>query len=1829
VTPSETGHLGATAFLSGGGEMGGRIRAFDWSSHSLGEPIHWPGSLKTAVSIILNSRHPMWIGWGPEISFLYNDAYLHVLGLDKHPWALGRPASEVWAEIWDVCGPLARQVFENGQPTFLDDVQLFMRRGGFLEETWYSFSYSPIRDESGLVAGLFCPSNDVSARVIGARRLHTLSALAANALVERTVEAACSAATETIGRNTADIPFALLYLCEPGCSRAFLQQTPALGHPGEAIAPFEIDLGPGAEPGIWFVPEVLAGGKPRGVDVRQFESLPRGLGGQPIAEALVLPLIARNTESPLGAFIAGVNPTRTLDADYRAFLALVAGNIATAVQNSRAAEEEKRRADALAEIDRAKTLFFSNVSHEFRTPLTLMLGPLEEMLSDAAALAPAHRERAELAHRNSLRLLRLVNSLLDFSRIEAGRVHASYAPTDLCAVTSDLASSFRSAMDAAGLKLNVDCEALPQPVCIDLEMWEKIVLNLLSNAFKFTFEGSVTVRLRSTPECAVLTVADTGTGIAEDELPRIFARFHRVEGARGRTYEGTGIGLALIQELVKLHGGAVEVTSRLGEGTQFTVRIPFGRSHLPESQIALARAPSPISTRARDWSSEAVSWLSIENQTSPTRVDVTAAPEARILLADDNVDMREYVSRILRPHYEVIAAADGKAALEQARRSRPDLILTDVMMPQLDGFGLLSALRADPSTLNVPVILLSARAGEEARNEGMQAGADDYLVKPFSARELLSRVRAHLRLARARQEANEQSARLLESITDGFFALDREWRFTWTNTEGERLMQFRKDEILGHRFQELFPDAGGTVADREFNRVMGDRVVVEFEDYYGRWDRWFHVKAYPAADGGISVFFEDITVRRQAEAARDALAQRERIAHAEAQALNDVARALTAELDLQKLVQTVTDIATRLTHAQFGAFMYNVLDDKGESYMLYTLSGASRADFEKFGMMPRNTRVFGPTFMGTGPRRSDDIRKDPDYGKMAPHYGMPKGHLPVCSYLAAPVKSRSGEVLGGLFFGHSEPGIFTEADERLAMGIAAHAAVAIDNARLFQKAEQEIARRRTAEEILRTSEERLTLAIEGAGLGTWDIDLDTGQATWSRRHFDLLGYSPDSGTQVTMEMWRDRVYPEDLARVEAETERARAAGDRYTSEHRIVRADTGEVRLLSEFGVFVRTPGGRPYRFVGISLDITERMRQATASLLLASIVDTSDDAIVSKDLGGVVTSWNKGAERLFGYTAEEAVGQRIVDLVIPEDRQDEETNILHRLAKGEKVDHFETLRRCKDGRLIDVSLTISPIRDASDRITGASKIARDIGERKRTERLEHEQTHILEMIASGKPMADCLVALTDATDRLRPGARAVVLTVSSGGAIDGAFGAHVAQPFGNALRGTSVGDLALGGGRTVYCEDTESAPEWPDTFRAACREHNIRSCHAAPVLVAGRTAALVLVCFCDLQRVRWDARVTKFCARTAGIAIERERVAAALRESEEHFRQLAEVGPQIIWLNGPNGGLEFANQRWTEFSGLDFEATKDAAQLLPLLHPEDRMLEHWRKSIETGIPFELEARIRGKDGEFRWFMIRSIPVRDEQGRIQRWVGSSTDIHQNKLMQLELARANQDLEQFAYSASHDLQEPLRNVKIFSELLARRHAEKLDGEAHDFLRNVTDSASRMEGLVRDLLAYTQTGTVGTPPQAVESSRALRAALANLGGAIIETSALIENGPLPAVPAHAAQLQQLFQNLIGNAIKYHRPGIPPVVKVSAARKNGDWRFAVADNGIGIEPRYRDRIFGLFKRLHAQNEYPGTGIGLALCLRIVERHHGRIWVESEPGKGSTFYFTLPAGN
>ncbi len=547
----------------------------------------------------------------------------------------------------------------------------------------------------------------------------------------------------------------------------------------------------------------------------------------------------------------------------------------------------------------------------------------------------------------------------------------------------------------------------------------------------------------------------------------------------------------------------------------------------------------------------------------------------------------------------------------------------------------------------------------------------------------------------------------------------------------------------------------------------------------------------------------------------------------------------------------------------------------------------------------------------------------------------------------------------------------------------------------------------------------------------------------------------------------DIIVPEDQQRYREFNEMV-CGGKKASLQFEIVGLN-GERHYMETYAAPLRHSDGSTVH-LAITHDITERKRTERAALLLSAIVDSSDDAIISKDLDGVITSWNQSAERLFGYRAEEAIGRTVANLLIPEDRQDEEPNILSQLKKGERVDHFETMRRRKDGSLIDISLTISPVKNAQGIIIGASKIARDITESKR--------------------------------------------------------------------------------------------------------------------------------------------------------------IQSALLESEARFRQLADTMPQIVWTAGPGGNIDYWNERWYEFTGFS-RAPSANVSWETILHPDDleKTRKTWSAAVNSGKPYNLECRfLERQENRWRWFVARAVPVRDATGQIVKWFGTCTDIDAQKCVEDELRRANENLEQFAFSASHDLQEPLRSIKIYSELLTRRHANKLEGDAVTYLQFLGNSATRMETLVRDLLTYTQVTKFESLSEVVEANKALNAALASLSGTITESGARIVTAPLPSLRVNRTHLQQLFQNLIGNAIKYRSPERPPVVHVTAERQDERWVFSVTDNGIGIDPEYSKNIFGLFKRLHSNDEYSGTGIGLAICQRIVDRYHGRIWVESEPGRGSTFRFTLP---
>lgn len=827
----------ATTVLTGGGEMGALARSLDWSRTPTGPIDRWPQSLRTAVSILFESKFPMLLCWGPDFVQFYNDPFRPILGVSKHP-ALGKSTRETFAEAWHIIGPLFEQVM-HGEAVGFDDMLVPLDRNGFLEECYFLYSYSPIRDESGGVGGVLVTCTETTARVLAERRLRTLRELASQAAQAQDEATAWLSAAQVLTRNTADLPFSALYALDGDGQRATLvaASTPAL-------APARIAADDSAPP--WPLFAVAESGTAGTVgDVRgRFGDRAGPAWPEPIASAMVLAITRPGLAQPYGFLVAGVSPRLALDDQYRDFLMLVGEQMAAALANARAYEEERRRSQALLALDREKTAFFSNVSHEFRTPLTLLLAPLEEAL----ARSPVSLTAADVAlvHRSATRLLRLVNTLLDFSRIEAGRTEAAFEPTDLAALTRDLASTFRSLMEQAGLVFEIDC-ALASPVHVDRAMWEKIVLNLLSNAFKFTFAGRVRVQLRESAGQVALRVEDTGVGIPAADVERVFDRFHRVAGSRSRTFEGSGIGLALVRELARIHGGEVVVESVEGQGSTFTVTIPAQ----PALQAPAWKPDGEAAATARAFVDEARRWSGSTTAGSGAAAD----PHVRILVVDDNADMRDYLTRLLATHWTVDVAANGREAVRRLDTVRPDLILTDVMMPELDGFGLLKEVRRQLATKAIPVIMLSARSGEESRVEGIEAGAEDYIVKPFAARELVARVRMHLELARLRRETAVQNERLrtLIEVAPAAIAVLRGPQHVFELANERYLQVVGGRDLAGRPLREALPELAAQGVLEMFDRVYQTGEPYRGQEFRADLDR--------SGDGTLQEGYFDFVVQ--------------------------------------------------------------------------------------------------------------------------------------------------------------------------------------------------------------------------------------------------------------------------------------------------------------------------------------------------------------------------------------------------------------------------------------------------------------------------------------------------------------------------------------------------------------------------------------------------------------------------------------------------------------------------------------------------------------------------------------------------------------------------------------------------------------------------------------------------------------------------------------------------------------------------------------------------------------------------------------------------------
>ncbi|WP_447598074.1 PAS domain S-box protein [Nitrospira sp. Nam80] len=1568
-----------------GGEMERLICAHDWTQSPLGAVQTWPVVLASTLNICLSARFPMAIYWGDEGFLLYNDAWRPILGR-KHPWAIGRPARQVWPEIWDAIAPLFESVRTTGQATWRGDELLPMQRFGYTEECYFDYTFNPIRGENGTVVGVLNVVQETTYRVLNERRTKLLRELASQSGSGRSEREAGELALSALASNMADIPFALLYLVEAGDRQARLMGTTGLSQDSRA-RPGRIDLTTAIDEGTWPVGSVLRGEGGLIVEnvTDRFGPLPGGQWPEPTTQALMLPVTVAGQPDPAAVLVVGVNPRHPLDDDYRHFLQLVASHIGTALTNARAYASEKRRAEALAELDRAKTVFFSNVSHEFRTPLTLMLGPLEEELRERPDAL-----RLEIAHRNSLRLLRLVNQLLDFSSIEAGRTTILYEPTDLAAFTADLAGVFRSAVEKAGLTLIVYCSPLSEAVYVDRDMWEKIVLNLLSNALKFTFEGTITVTLRpvslagqgeeDTRKGVELSVQDTGTGISPDELPRLFNRFHRVKGARSRTHEGTGIGLALVQELVKLHGGSVRVESvpqdAAGEpsmesglrehGSIFAVTVPLGLDHLPPDRIGAGENGAVVSPDAGPYAEEALRWLPDSNATgelgmmneesrgvlasahssfSTQQADLRPAARPRVLVVDDNADMREYVTRLLdAAGFKAVAACDGEAALEAARRAPPDLVLSDIMMPRLDGLGLLLAMRADSAMRTIPVILLSARAGEEARVGGLDQGADDYLIKPFSARELLARVRSHLDMARRRREA-------------------------------------------------------------------------------------------------------------QAEISR-------------------------SKLFLERIAASTPDML----------FVFDIIEG-------------------------RNIYV-----------------------------------------------NRSVE--------------------------------------------------------------------------------------------SVMGHTAEGLRSMAQDPTDSLVHPDDLAGVKAwyASFNDVADDDVLEHEHRIRHVDGSYRRLLARAAVFERTSDGRAKQIIGVASDVTERRRADEARSRLAAIVESSGDAIVSKGLDGIIRTWNAGAERLFGYTAEEAIGKPIT-MLMPPDLVHEEAGILERIGRGERIQHFETIRRRKDGKRVDISLTISPIVDARGRVVGASKIARDITEHKRQEQAlvtRSRQQRLLydlaEAVNRAGVLADLYDKALDAIIHSLNADRASILLFEEDGVMRFKASRGLSEQYRRAVEGHSPWRRDSCSPRPMVMGDIAAA-KIEEGLRSVIRREGIQALSFIPLMYGGRLLGKFMVYF-NHPHVMNDEEIdlAQAIAGTLALGIERTIAEQSLRRSEERLRLAMAASCMGAWDIELATGTVTWDAKQCDLYGLPRDAAvKTMDELYASVHPDDvaRVKQGMVAATASG-QFYMEFRIIRRDGLVRWIVGHGATVMDDNGCATRMVGVNYDITEQKGAQSRLQSFAEKLEATVQRRTEELshsQQRLRALAAELNLAEQRERQRVATDLHDYLAQllalskiklaqakrhdmlppVEAAVSEVQQVLDQALTYTRTLVAELSPPMLQEfglSSALNWLVEQMKLHNLNVTLDME-ASLPSIPEDQARL--LFQSIRELLINITKHGHVNEATVRVAQAQGNVRIAVIDQGAGFDLAAAAAAAGTITP-HSSK------FGLFSIRERMTALGGEFHLDSAPGKGTTATLMLP---
>ncbi|MBN8634600.1 MAG: PAS domain S-box protein [Anaerolineae bacterium] len=1823
--------------LSQDGALGRLVRDFDWTQTPLGPIDQWPQSLQTAVSICMFSRFPILIWWGPEMIKIYNDAYRPILGT-KHPHALGQPGREVWGEIWHIIGPMLEGVLREGTATWSYDQLLLMYRNGYTEETYFTFSYSPILDETGKVGGIFTAVTETTGRVIGERRLKTLHDLGERATEGKTAAEACRVAAAVLHANQLDVPFALVYLLDDSGSHARLVSHSGVTVPS-AFAPAAIDLTASRPP--WPLAQTPATDQPLMVEnlPALFDAVPSGPWADAPTQACVLPIAASGHTRVLGFLIVGVSPYLRLDDDYCHFFALIVNHIEAAIANARAYDEERRRAEALAEIDHARTEFFSNVSHELRTPLTLMLNPLQEIAAHADALPQAQRENLAVAYRNSLRLLKLVNTLLDFARIQANRIHAAFEPTDLALYTTDLASSFRTVIERAGLYLHIDCPPLPEPVYVDRDMWEKIILNLLSNAFKFTFAGGITVALRDGGHAAILRVQDTGIGIAEADQPYIFDRFYRIRGSRARTHEGSGIGLALVAELVRFQGGSIDVNSTPNEGTLFTVLLPYGTAHLPPEQVGAARILSTLPTGSASYTQEALRWLAeteldnvrtlgMDSATPATPATSGTSGGATVLVIDDNADMRDYLKRLLEPRFTVITAPDGVIGLERIYSSRPDLVLADVMMPRLDGFALLQTVRTDLRLRTLPIILLSARAGEESRVEGLRAGADDYMVKPFSARELLARVDAQLQLARLRLETRTTVENMIDSIADPFYAVDHDWRFTYVNQRALEMWRKTRDDLIGQQIWVAFPQITQTSAYSEMRRAVEERHAIAFETYSAFLGRWVEINLYPSVTG-LAVYFRDIDGRKRIEQAL--LNSEHRL------------RAMFDQAAVGIVLVSLDDI--RILEANPGYCA--ILGYTQEEIVGLTIKDLTHPDDYTTDIDLANQLIRG---------------KIPYY-TLEKRYWHKDGSVIWVRLTSSLVQMSS-----------DQPSYLLGIVEDISQRKRAEAAAQIAQTKL--DAEQQ----------------RIIDIFESISDAFTALDRDYRYTFLNSQGIELTqrmsGKAPDD--LIGKSVWD--VFPGSYDSVFGETYR-------HVMTEGVARQFTASIPPLNAwFDVRVYpAKDGLSIYFADVTEQQNTRNALRDAEERLRTMIDSAKDyAIFALDAEGRVMTWNAGAERVFGYQEADILSVDRSILFTPEDRAAGIPGDELQRAIDTGYAESERWHLRKDGSRFYSSGTIRTIRDDAGTLKGFTKIARDATERK----LAEDRTEILQQIAAElsaqltrEDMAASIIAAIPkvvgesyASIFLLNAEAGWLESLSMRGlsAEDQARFLHLEISERTLATDTAREDHMIWiGSQSAYLE------RYPH-LQESIVHYDVHGAWSVPLKLDEQVLGVISILFHypkTLTRQEQDllTAIAHLCAQAlqraqlfqaeqtarqeAALRAERlsrlQTVTAKLSQALTIDEVARAVVDETVHLMGAStGGLNLlddddnflviyngipklttAEQRqWARFPAdpalmatqvvrrgepLWFASGADVVAAFPIL----AQFAELYPGAWAMMPLIVDKRPIGTMG-FTFPERRDFPQEDRDFLMALAYQCSQAIERARLYEIE-ARARQVAEEadavkmrFLGMVSHELRTPLASIKGFAGTLLATDITFSPEQQHQFLNVIDTETDRLTSLVDQLLDLSrlQSGTLRIEPTPISIN-------AIFDGVLIQFHTLTADHYLridipdgvPPLRADAQRIGQVLVNLVGNAVKFSPPATP--ITITVVPQANAVQVDVHDEGVGIPPEEREKVFEAFRQIERKGASyrPGAGLGLAICKSIIEAHGGRIWVQ-DPAAGTTISFRLP---